>query len=864
MNQKPRSRISTVSGLKTAAVCQSCSLLTFLLVQPSWAEANSSVAKIETKEKQNPPVLHLNQLKFPASTLKGWHAQSFAQVTGVRLNQTAEGLQIILATPTKQLLVPLILPEGNNLVIDILDAVLALPGKQEFTATNPAPGITKVTVKAFDATSIRVTIVGVENAPTAKVIPSQTNLVLRVTPSDVTAETKPDEEIAIVVTGEREEKKYIVPNASTATRTDTPLRDIPQAIQVIPQQLIKDQGVTRIEEALRSAVGVTQQVDRRSPGASFTIRGFSSRGLRNGFDFTLSGPGGGEGNPTAIQLPNNIERVEVLRGPDSVLNGSGEPGGTVNFVTKQPLSEPFYSAEFTAGQFDFFQPAIDLTGPLTDDKKLRYRLTSAYQSFGSFIDFVEGDAVSVAPTLSYNFSDNTTLKIEYEYSFYKQLPDAGLPLDRVIFDLPNSRNFNFTDEKTDLASHTAIASLKHDFNDNISFRIALRAGFTDGRNTGFNIFDFDSEFNEVIGNFFDGPIETSSYSLQNSLTTKFKTGSVQHQLLFGVDWSTSNQTYSSTDFNELSLDVFNPDFDQPFREEETFFLEEDRDTDVVGIYLQDQITLLPNLKLLVGGRYDFSSQETEGFELEFEEQFDFSDEFDDDAFSPRVGIVYQPIEPISLYGNFSRSFLPNNERTSEGELIEPQRGTQFEVGVKTEFAGMTANLAAYQITRTNELRVDPADPDFSIAIGEVRSRGLEFDIGGEILPGWDIVASVFINDTTVTEGDEDNPEGDTFINAPGEGASIWTTYEMQTGYWQGLGFGFGLFYVGDREGELPNDFVLPSFVRADASIFYRRENWDVQLNLKNLFDKEYFEGTTAELTSFGAPFTVSGRVAVQF
>ena len=785
------------------------------------------------------------------------------RVTGVEVNQTTEGLELILKTVAgNERLVPLILPEGNDLVIDILDATLGFSIRNGVTELNPAPGINKITVNKGDENSIRVRITGENQTPSAEVVPGRDDLVLSVTPDETTAGQEPEGEIEVIATGEAEDNDdYFVPDATTATRTDTPIRDIPQAIQVIPEQVIEDQGVVRIEDALRNAVGVNQQVDRRSPAGSFNIRGFESRGLRNGFDFQQSG----NGRQTPLQLPNNIERVEVLRGPDSVLYGSGEPGGSVNYVTKQPQENPFYSFEFTAGQFDFYQPAIDLTGPLTEDKKLLYRFTAAYQSFGSFLDFVEGDAVSIAPTVEYNFSDATSLQLEYEYSYYEQVPDSGLPLDPVIFELPESRNFNFTDDRErDGSNHALILSLNHEFNDNISLRSALRANYFNANDRSINIFDFDSEINEAVLNFGEGSDETDTYSWQNSLTGKFKTGSVKHQLLFGVDWITQNSADDNTEFNDVIVDVFNPDFDQPFQEEVIFSFEREVNTDRVGIFLQDQVTLLPNLKLLVGGRYDIIREDEEGFELFDGERTGFPNELEEEAFSPRVGVVYQPIQPVSLYANFNRSFVPNSSTTREGELLDPERGTQYEVGVKTEFGQIAANLALYQITKTNVARTDPDDPDFSIAIGEVRSRGIELDVGGEILPGWNITASTFFSDPEVTEGDEDNPEGDTLINAPRQGASIWTTYELQQGSLQGAGLGFGLFYVGDVEAELPNDFELPSYVRADASLFYRQENWNAQLNFKNLFNEQYFEGTQADLTTRGQPFTVLGTVSVQF
>ncbi|MGD1936601.1 MAG: TonB-dependent siderophore receptor [Cyanophyceae cyanobacterium] len=198
-------------------------------------------------------------------------------------------------------------------------------------------------------------------------------------------------------------------------------------------------------------------------------------------------------------------------------------------------------------------------------------------------------------------------------------------------------------------------------------------------------------------------------------------------------------------------------------------------------------------------------------------------------------------------------------------MIDPERGTQYEIGVRGEFGDFSVNLAAYDITKTNISRSDLDNPNFSIPVGEVRSRGIELDVAGEILDGWNIIGSLFFNDTFISEGDDSSPEDDTLINAPSSGASLWTTYEIQSGSLQGLGFGAGIFYVGDREAQIPNDFVLPSYVRGDASIFYNRDNWRVQLNFQNLFDTDYLESTQNTGLLFpGAPFTVVGKISVRF
>ena len=208
--------------------------------------------------------------------------------------------------------------------------------------------------------------------------------------------------------------------------------------------------------------------------------------------------------------------------------------------------------------------------------------------------------------------------------------------------------------------------------------------------------------------------------------------------------------------------------------------------------------------------------------------------------------------------------MPNSDRTATGELLEPTRGTQYEVGIKAELLDgrLSTTLAAYEITKSNVATTDPNDTDFSIAAGEVKSRGIELDIAGEIAPGWNIIASYGLNDAFVSK-DNSIPEDDRLVNAPRNSASLWTTYEIQSGSLQGLGFGAGLSFIGDREAELPNTITIPSYVRTDATVFYRRDNWRAALNFKNLFDIKYYD-SQGFLLYPGAPFTVLGSVSVQF
>lgn len=368
----------------------------------------------------------------------------------------------------------------------------------------------------------------------------------------------------------------------------------------------------------------------------------------------------------------------------------------------------------------------------------------------------------------------------------------------------------------------------------------------------------------------NGTVE--GYALQTNLVGEFSTGSVEHALLLGVDFSRETNGFDNRSALERStINIFDPIYGapRPSRSE----LEDERQSlfggtiRAFGLYLQDQITLVDNLKLLVGGRFDIVDQDSYFTSVSAGDVLsDTTDQQQDEAFSPRIGIVYQPIEPLSLYASFSRSFAPNFGTTVEGDILEPTRGTQYEVGVRGEFleGRLTTNLAAYYLTKTNIAATDPDNSDFSIATGEQRSQGIELDVIGELLPSWNIIASYAYTDAEITEDEGSTLEGNRLAGVPEHAASLWSTYEIQSGDLQGLGFGLGLFFVGDRQ-DFDNSFSVPSYLRTDVSLFYRRDNWRAGINFRNLFGIDYIEAVDdrARITP-GAPFTLVGSVSVTF
>jgi iron complex outermembrane receptor protein len=408
-------------------------------------------------------------------------AQGMTRVTGVEIIQTESGLELVLKTVAgSERLVPLILPEGNDLVIDILDATLAFSIRNGVTELNPAPGISRIAVNQGNENSIRVRIRGTNQTPNAEVVTGRDDLVLSIIPDRTTAEPpfegkqEPDEEIEVIATGQAEEDGYDVDNASTATRTDTTLRDTPQSIQVVPQQVIEDRNTETVIESTETVSGVVYDGGfADAPTGSVIIRGFSqAQQFRNGFRDT---------DRAGLSAIGTAERVEILKGPGSVLFGNLEPGGIINTVTKQPLQEPFYELSFEAGNRSFFQPGVDLSGPFNDDKSVLYRLIANYQSSDSFQEFANSDITTVAPSLAFNIGERTKLSLNYEYINYDGDPpedfsfllsDGNKPPRDFYLGYPD---FSFRDFTTQKFGYT----FSHQFSDRWQIRNNFSAAISD-------------------------------------------------------------------------------------------------------------------------------------------------------------------------------------------------------------------------------------------------------------------------------------------------------------------------------------------------------------------------------------------------
>jgi iron complex outermembrane receptor protein len=796
----------------------------------------------------------------PATTVTDWLAQieaSLVQITDVRIDSAASGLSILLETTGGELTSPTTKVDGNALIVTVPNAVLALPNGGDFEEFTPAEGVALVSLTNRSGNQVQVVITGTDAPPVANVTATATGLALSVTPGVAQAGAA-DEAIQVVVEGQNE--GYVPPPIVDVTRFNVPLQELPRSVQVVPQEVLQDQSATRIRDGLRNVSGVVQDGGFGGTRDQLNIRGFFSDIFRDGFR-----------DPSAIFETSNIERLEVLKGPASILFGNIEPGGVINIVTEQPLAVPFYEAALEVGSFGYVRPTIDLSGPITGDGALRYRLNAAYEYSDGFRDFDQNlERFFIAPVLALDLGENTDLMLEFSYLNDERPFDRGLlARGRDVLDVPVRRFFG---EPNDFGASEELSAgyrLNHQLSDDWEIRSRFRVTTRDTVDFRAEPLSLDEDTGILTRNFRSNDDLGEVYTLQNEVQGQFSTGSLNHRLVVGVDLS--RQTDGGTQRRlpaglTPSINVFDPVYNQiprPDFEDLTVVVRNNFNrTDALGVYVQDLIEITDNFNLLLGGRLDFVEQESRDRRSSTTSGQDVS------AFSPTIGLLYQPIEPLSIYANFARSFQPNSSTGADGSFLEPERGTQYEIGIRGElFEGnLTANLAAYTLTKTNLATTDPNNPDFSVPIAEQRSRGIELDIVGRILPGWNVIASYSHTDAEYTEEYFGLPPGSRVTNVPQNAASLWTTYQIQSGSLQGLGFGIGLFYVGERAGDFEDTFDLPSYLRTDAAIFYERNNWRFAINVQNLFDENYFIANNFGRVAIepGAPLTVVGSLRVEF
>ena len=574
---------------------------------------------------------------------------------------------------------------------------------------------------------------------------------------------------------------YHATRSASATRTDTSIHETPQSISVVSKDVVEDIGATRLQDALDYAGGVGRANNFGGQGlTTFTVRGFTTGEFyRNGFPINRGYPN----MPDA----NTIERLEVLRGPATMLYGRGDPGGTFNVVSKQPLAEPTVTLGSQLDDQGMQRATLDASGPLDEQGRLAYRLNVVGEGGETFRDHVETERYGVTPVITWQATDDT--KVIFEGDFMRN----NHPLDRGLTRFTNqkgtaSRDTFWGDKdvgKLHNDNNMAQLRFEHLLNDNWT----LGGGFQwlDGTLQG-NAIEANSlaaDGHTLNRNFNYRKLEWTDKDAQLNLTGHFSTGAFDHTLLTGVEFEDYDyKSIIQRSSAAYTSDIFNPVYGKPRPALTSTPTHDKENLKTYSAFIQDQVALTERLKVLAGARF-------ERFEHEYETYVAGGKNWkaSDNSVTPRVGAIYDLTDTLAIYADAARSFKPNTGASSGGVGFEPEKGKSYEMGIKWEGLDrqLSVDAAIYQIDKKNVLTTDPLDPNSKVAAGQVRSRGFDLNVAGNLTPEWRVIGGYAYVDAEVTK-DNTIRVGSRLANIPRNSFSLLNVYEFQDGSLQGLGW----------------------------------------------------------------------------
>lgn len=627
--------------------------------------------------------------------------------------------------------------------------------------------------------------------------------------------------------------------SDSATKTETPIVDIPQSVSVVTAEQMQDRGIQGVEEAMwyiAGAQGGGYGPDSRSDW--LLVRGFSPARYLDG----LALPDGSGTGITRIE-PYGLERVEVIKGPSSVLYGAMPPGGMLNMISKRPTEQPLHEVEVQVGSFNLRQGQFDFGGPLNQDGTLLYRLTGLARHSDTMVDYIKDDRYFLAPALTWKPSDATSLTILSRFQKGNTASGGGfLPAEGTLLHNPNGRisRHLFTGEPGQNDYDKTLASLgyefRHAFASGVTFNQNLRYGKADVDNSGANVgaFGLLADGRTLLRYAFPNVDHTRTFSLDNNLQYGFDTGALRHTVLAGVDYRRTHDDYASAfSFDAPPLDVFDPVYGSPVAIP-AFTSHSVQVQKQLGVYAQDQIGI-GHWGITLGGRQDHVDTDTHQLLGGSRAQQT------DHAFSGRVGVNYQFDSGLVPYLAWSHSFQPTVGTDFAGNAFKPTTGTQYEAGLKFQPAAGNGlvTLAAYQITQNNSLTIDPNHVLSQVQQGATRLRGAELEGRWNFGRNLSLYGDYTWSDSRVTRSNDQASLDKQIPLLPRQQAAVGFDYTLSTGPLAGVGFGGGVRYVGAHYGDIYNQWRTPAYTLVDAVAHYDLPHWRLQVNASNLFDREY-------------------------
>ena len=627
---------------------------------------------------------------------------------------------------------------------------------------------------------------------------------------------------------------YGINSISTATKTLTPLRDIPQSISVVTKEQIRDQSMASITDVVAYVPGVTSHQGENNRD-QLVIRGNSTSA-----DFFLNGV---RDDVQYYRDLYNVERVEALKGPNSMLFGRGGGGGVINRVSKEAGFAALREMTFQGGSFGTKRFTTDLDQPINNRFALRFN--GLYENSGSFRNNVDLERWGVNPTATIVLGSRTDIKLSYEYFHDGRVADRGIP--------------SFHGRPVDVPIETYFGDPN---NSHVRAGVNLVSAVIDHQAGRFNIHNrtLFGDYDRFYQNYVPGAVTPnktqvaiSSYNNatrrrnffnQTDATVTATTGRITHNFLAGVEAGRQlTDNFRNTGFfNNTTTTILaplsNPEINTPitYRQSAT-----DADnhikTNLGATYVQDQIEVNRHLQFVTGVRFDY-------FDLQFHNHRNNQDlRRIDRLVSPRAGVIVKPVTAVSIYANYSVAYLPSSgdqfsSLTNITQQVEPEKFTNYEFGAKWDLhRNLSLTTALYRQDRTNTRATDPNDPTRILQTGSQRTNGFEFGLNGNITSKWGITGGYAYQDAFISSATVSAIKGAQVALVPHHSFSLWNSYKVLPK----LGLGFGLLQRSDMFAAVDNTVVLPGYLRADAAVFFSiNEHWRLQANIQNLFGTEYY------------------------
>ena len=617
----------------------------------------------------------------------------------------------------------------------------------------------------------------------------------------------------VIITSNRIKK------TGSVVKSGISIKDLPQSVQEIGSEVIAQQQAVRLSDVVKNVNGVYVSSARGGAQEFFYGRGYdlsANNMFKNGFRF----------NSGSIPEVSSLEKVEVLKGSAALLFGNVSPGGILNMVTKMPSFKNGGEVAMQMGSYSFYKPSIDFYGPL--NQSIAYRFVGSYENSESFRDVVKKERYYINPSFLFKLSNRTEMVLQGDFMNDNWTPDFGTGvIGKKILDLPRNTYLGATWSNGNTKQATVSNLFTHTFNSNWKFNF----------NSSFQHFNRTSKGTERVQPAADGtwnrPLGQNKnvekiVSNQASLQGNFNTGKVKHQFFTGLDFEnayTDAYTFVFSPATYGTGNVFDfENFDQggaiPDARNSKIVK---TDTKRFGVYAQDLISITDKIKVLAGLRWSWQEAQADTYDYPTTggEVLTEGAKRKDQAFTPKAGLVYQPVTSISLFASYANSFTPNTGTTVNGDALEASIIDQFELGVKKEFleGKLTSNVTLYQIVNSNlaqtaEFKANGTlntDTSIKVLSGETTSKGVEVDITAKPVEGLNIIAGYSYNDMRYTKTSGTNGSfivGDRLVRTPATTANLSFFYTLQGGKLKGVSFGALANYIGDRFGGWNDNYVV--------------------------------------------------------